>query len=227
MEKPSGVHTDLMNVPEGDSSAQRRFSAITTSRIETLADGVFAIVMTLLVFDIRVPTTEFVEEVGLLSSLFTLIPNLFSYFLSFLILGVLWVGHHNQFFYIKRADRTLLWINIFFMMCIALVPFSAAVLARYNSNRISIILYDINLIFAGLLLFYHWWYATRDNHLLNQTVEPHIRRLVTTRILIPPALYAFDIFICLWSPGLALIINVIVPLIYIFPNSVDRIFKRI
>ncbi|MFN8452784.1 MAG: TMEM175 family protein, partial [Anaerolineae bacterium] len=102
-------------------------SAITTARIETLTDGVFAIVMTVLVFDIRVPVQEQVDQLGLLHALSLLAPNLLSYVITFVILGVFWVGHHNQYFYIRRADRSLLWINIFFMMAVALLPFSAGV----------------------------------------------------------------------------------------------------
>lgn len=211
-----------------EEARRRRFSAITTARIETLADGVFAIVMTLLVFDIRVPAAEIVAQQGLASALASVIPNLLGYVLSFLILGVLWVGHHNQFFYIKRADRTLLWINIFFLMCVALLPFSAGLLARYGrAEREALIVYDINLIFAGLLLFAHWWYATRDNHLLNQEVEPHVRQLVNIRILIPPALYFLAGVVSLISIDVAILINVAVPFLYIFPNRVDAIFRRI
>ncbi|MBK8022424.1 MAG: DUF1211 domain-containing protein [Chloroflexi bacterium] len=218
----------IIDQSSSEEARRRRFSAITTARIETLTDGVFAIVMTLLVFDIRVPAQEIVEELGLGGALLTALPNLLSYILSFLILGVLWVGHHNQFFYIKRADRTLLWINIFFMMFIALLPFSAGLLARYGrTDPLATIVYDVNLIFSGLLLLAHWRYATRDNHLLNQEVEPQVRRLVSIRILIPPVLYSIAIVLSLLSFDVAILINVAVPLLYIFPNRVDAIFRRI
>ncbi|MCK6576852.1 MAG: DUF1211 domain-containing protein [Anaerolineae bacterium] len=222
------MNEPIVDSSQSDEARRRRFSAITTARIETLADGVFAIVMTLLVFDIRVPGADAVAAQGLASALTSVIPNLLSYILSFLILGVLWVGHHNQFFYIKRADRTLLWINIIFLMAIALLPFSAGLLARYGrEDRLALIAYDVNLIIGGVLLFFHWWYATRDNHLLNQEVEPRVRRLVVVRILIPPILYFTAALVSLLSIDIAILINVVVPLLYIFPNRVDAIFRRI
>lgn len=204
----------------------RMQSSITTARIETLADGVFAIVMTLLVFDIRVPVQEAVDQFGLLGALLTLTPNLLSYVISFVILGVLWVGHHNQFFYIRRADRQLLWINIVFLMCVALLPFSAALVARYGGDRVALIVYDINLILAGLVLFWHWMYGTRDSHLTNQTIDPDVRRRVNRRILIPPTLYGLAILIAFISTEASFVIDILVPILYAFPTRIDHLFRR-
>jgi uncharacterized membrane protein len=212
--------------PDTNTQLKRMSSSISTARIETLADGVFAIVMTLLAFDMRVPLQEQVDQIGLLRALSQLAPNLLSYVITFVVLGVLWVGHHNQYFYIRRADRTLLWINILFMMAVALLPFSAGLFSRYGQDRISIIVYDLNLIFAGLVLFLHWWYATRDSHLLGQVMEDHARRIVYRRILTPPTFYLVAIFVSLVSVELSIIINILVPLLYVIPNRVDQLFRR-
>ena len=161
-----------MTEQDPNASQQRRLSsAIPTARIETLTDGVFAIVMTILVFNFHTPLKELVAKFGLLHELAALVPNLVGYVITFVILGVLWVGHHNQFFYIRRADRVLLWINIFFMMVVAMLPFSAELLSEYGQDRVSIVIYNINLILAEVFLFLHWWYATRDHHLLGQRLE--------------------------------------------------------
>src|SRR5664279_4666155 len=148
-----------MNQPEQVPEMKRMLSSITTARIETLTDGVFAIVMTVLVFNFHIPAKADVDQFGLLHALSLLAPNMLGYVITFVILGVLWVGHHNQFFYIKRADRVLLWINIFFMMCVALLPFTPELFSEYGTDRVSIIIYNINLILAEILLFTHWWYA--------------------------------------------------------------------
>lgn len=215
-----------MTEPTTTTELNRMSSSITTARIETLTDGVFAIVMTLLVFDMRVPVQEQVAEIGLARALAQLAPNLLNYAITFVILGVFWVGHHNQFFYIKRADRVLLWINIFFNMAVALVPFSAGLFSRYGQDNLSIIVYNLNLILAGVLLFVHWWYATRDNHLLSHPIEPHVRRIVYRRILTPPALYFAAILVSLVSVELSIIIDIFVPIMYVLPNRVDRQFRR-
>jgi uncharacterized membrane protein len=208
------------------SQPKRLASDIPTARIETLVDGVFAIVMTVLVFDLRVPLEDQVAQEGLLRALGHLAPNLLSYALTFVILGVLWVGHHNQYFYIRRADRVLLWINIFFLMAVSLLPFSAGIFSRYGQDSLSIIAYNSNLILAGLLMFLHWAYATRDNHLLGIKIEPEVRRLVSIRILTPPMLYLTAILVSLFSVQASIVIDILVPIIYVLPNRMDRIFRR-
>ncbi len=216
-----------MNEQDPSASQQRRLSsAIPTARIETLTDGVFAIVMTVLVFNFHAPLKDVVEKFGLLHELTALVPTLIAYVITFVILGVLWVGHHNQFFYIRRADRVLLWINIFFMMVVALLPFSAQLLSEYGQDKVSIIVYNINLILAEVLLFLHWWYATRDHHLLGQRLESRIRLLVVRRILTPAVLYFIAIVIAFISVQASIVIDVLVPIIYVAPTQIDHLFRR-
>lgn len=209
-----------------NTELKRVASSITTGRIEALTDGVFAIVMTILVFDIHVPTQDVVKQLGLLLALEQLGGNLLGYVITFVIIGVLWVGHHNQFFYIRRADRTLLWINIVFYMIVALLPFSAGVFSRYAQDRVAIAVYDVNLILAELLLFAHWAYATRDSHLLNHSIEPHVRSIVNRRILTPPLFYLAAVLLAFISVDLSIAINILMPIVWAFPSRIDHIFHR-
>lgn len=213
-----------MTPSDPSNELKRMASSITTTRIETLADGVFAIVLTLLAFDLdlRVPSQDVVNQIGLAGALANLAPNFIAYLVTFVILGVLWVGHHNQFFYIKRADRTLLWINLLFMMCVALLPFSAGLLSRYGQDRVSVIIYNINLILAGLVLYVHWWYATRDSHLLNHPIDEKVRKIVNRRILTPPAWYLVAILASLIFIQASIAIDVFVPILYILPSGIDH-----
>ena len=213
-----------MTPSDPSNELKRMASSITTTRIETLADGVFAIVLTLLAFDLdlRVPSQDVVSQIGLAGALGNLAPNFIAYLVTFIILGVLWVGHHNQFFYIKRADRTLLWINLLFMMCVALLPFSAGLLSRYGQDRVSVIIYNINLILAGLVLYVHWWYATRDSHLLNHPIDEKVRKIVNRRILTPPAWYLVAILASLIFIQASIAIDVFVPILYILPSGIDH-----
>lgn len=204
---------------------------LSTARIETLTDGVFAIVMTLLILDIKVP--HFAEglpkgavEQNLLANLYAQRFNLLAYALSFVILGVLWVGHHNQFYFIKRADRTLLWINILFLMCVAFIPFSAGLLAAYNDIQTAVVLYGANLIVAGVVLYFHWWYGTRDHRLVEVEIEPQVMRNVTRRILTPPVAYLLAIAFSFISPLLSIALYVLVPVAYILPARIDRVWIR-
>ena len=112
--------------PNNDSDIQSPSYGLSSVRIMTLADGVFAIVLTLLVLDIKAPKA--ISEAELISKLLALWPKLFSYIISFVILGILWFGHHMEFHYIRRSDRIHIWLNLLFLMCIAFIPFSAALL---------------------------------------------------------------------------------------------------
>ncbi|NDJ60356.1 MAG: DUF1211 domain-containing protein [Chloroflexi bacterium] len=199
---------------------------LNTARIETLADGVFAIVMTLLVFDIVVPAQQLTDELGgLLPALLTQIPNILSYVISFIILGVFWVAHHNQFFFIKRTDRTLMWINIIFLMCVSLVPFSAALFSSYGTDQVAVVFYDLNLIAVGLVLYAHWMYASRDSHLLESPINPEVKRTVIRRILLPPVLYIIAIIFSFISVEVSIFIDILVPVLYVLPNRIDRQFR--
>jgi uncharacterized membrane protein len=201
----------------------RRGVGLATNRLEALVDGVFAVVMTLLVLDITVPSPTQPHAVArLLHNLLALKPTVLSYALSFVIAGIYWVGHHNQFAYIRRTDRPLLWINILFLMCVAFIPFSAALLAAYPGQRIAVIIYGANLIVVGLVLYLHWWYATRNYHLVDADLDPHVVRLATTRILMAPVIYVVAIGLSFVNTAVSIGIYVLVPVLYILPGHIDR-----
>ena len=145
-------------------------TGLSKSRIETLTDGIFAVVMTLLVLNISVPqiSSHSADIVGteLLKRLFDLWPKILGYAISFLILAIYWSGHHRQFYYIKHSDRVLVWINIMFLMSIALLPFSTSLLGEYREQQISILVYGGNSIIIAGLLYMQWRYATSHNRLV-------------------------------------------------------------
>lgn len=100
-------------------------------RLSTLADGVFAIVMTLLVLELSVPVVKGLSgNSELLLKLAELWPEFLIYGLSFMILGLFWVIHHSIFADVKRYDTTLVWLNIAFLMFVSLVPFSTALVGK-------------------------------------------------------------------------------------------------
>jgi uncharacterized membrane protein len=134
---------------------------LSRNRVEALTDGVFAVAMTLLVLDIKVPELQAPSDISQLAvRLLALWPKFLSYTISFVILGVYLVGHHVQLSFIRKVDRPLLWINLLFLLWVALVPFSTALLSEYPMAQIAITLYGLNLIAIGLTLALHWWYAT-------------------------------------------------------------------
>ncbi|HEX3445049.1 MAG TPA: TMEM175 family protein [Chthoniobacterales bacterium] len=195
---------------------------LSRNRIEALADGVFAVAMTLLVLDIKVPELPPPPETAQLPlKLLALWPKFLSYLISFVILGVYWVGHHVQLSFIRRADRPLLWINILFLLWVALVPFSAALLSEYSKTRVAIAIYGANLIAIGLTLALHWWYATTEARHVDPDLHPNLIRGGMKRTLMAPFVYAIAIALSFVKTELSLILYALVPVLYILPGRVD------
>src|SRR2546426_6245883 len=104
-------------------------------RIETLADGVFAIVMTILVFDLKAPDVAAPSDLA--PSIFALWPRFLTYGISFVVLGVYWYAHHSQFRFIERTNKIVIWLNINFLAAVALVPVSTTPHVWYHDHQIS------------------------------------------------------------------------------------------
>src|SRR5256885_6083045 len=166
-------------------------ATMSVARIETLADGVFAIAMTLLAFNLTVPVLDpslSADQVaaGLPGQIYALGPAFVVYALSFVVLGVYWVGHHAQFRVIDAADRAFLWINILFMMLIALVPSSTLLLSRYPLVPIAAQVYGIVLTLIGGAFYLHWRYATKGHRLVPPSTTEEFILAVQRRIPIWP-----------------------------------------
>lgn len=132
-----------------------------TTRIETLVDGIFAISMTLLVLTLNVPNIPgSLTEAAFQQRLGVLWPQLLCYFLSFLTLSGLWRVNHQQFNFIKHTNSTMLNINIFFLILVALVPFSTEMVSSYGSSYFTAnIIFQVNLLLVGILSYINWNYA--------------------------------------------------------------------
>ena len=146
---------------------------IPTNRLEALTDGVFAIVMTLLVLEVSIPEIAYESlQAELPRRLLELWPKLYSYALSFLVLGILWTLHHRSFHSIKRCDNALIWLNIVFLMFIALIPFSTSLLGNYGTEQLSIVIYSSNALLALGMRLLIWTYATGKYRLVDSDISP-------------------------------------------------------
>jgi uncharacterized membrane protein len=209
----------------GIGGASPAGGGLATGRIEALCDGVFAIVFTLLILDLHVPeVADAAARAELPARLAELWPKALSYMVTFVVLGVYWTGHQVQYLWIKRSDRIFLWINILFLMCVAFVPFSAALLGRYWQQQIAVVIYGLNLIVVGLVVELHWWYATRDHRLVDQAIDPQVVRMATRRILTSPAIYLAAIALSRVDTRLSLALYCAGPLVNIIPGRIDRHF---
>jgi uncharacterized membrane protein len=177
--------------------------------------------MTLLILEFHVPdlSGQTISH-SLAHYLLSLWPTFLCYVMSFLILGVFWIGHHNQFHFIKHSDRLFLWINITFLMCIAFIPFSTALLGRYWKEHVAIALYGGNMTLSGHVLYSHWQYAVRRG--FAGAIDPGVARMAGRRILLGMAAYLIAMVISLFQDEWSLFIYALIPFFYIIPGRIDR-----
>jgi len=202
-------------------------AGLNTNRIEAFSDGVFAVAITLLVLNLQVPqlATSVVSR-ELVSKLIELWPKLLIYVLSFVIVGIYWVAHHNSFHYIKRSDRTLLWFNLLLLLCIVFIPFPTALVGEYPEQQISIVIYGSTLVITGLVLQLLWWYATSGYRLVARDIDLRLVQQATRRNLAAPLIYLLAIGVSFLSVQISLIFFILVPLYYIFPGHIDRHWRQ-
>ena len=193
-------------------------------RLTALSDGVFAIAITLLVLELRVP--EQLPQGGLITLVPELLPRVIGHAVTFAVLGIYWVGHYNMFLHIKRHDRTLLWLNNLFLLFVAVMPFPTSLVVQHGSDRLALIVYAGTLMCAGLSLELIWLYATHDNHLVAHGLDPDLIAFVHRRILLAPLMYLLAVVVSFASLTAAKLIFVIVVVAYIVPNPTDKYHHR-
>jgi uncharacterized membrane protein len=194
-------------------------------RMEFFSDGVFAITITLLVLEIKVPDipAELVAQ-QLSHDLLHLLPKILGHVMSFIVLGIFWIAHHNVYMYIKRHDHVLLWLNTLFLMCIASLPFPTGLLGHYPDQQIAVVAYAGTLMATGIFLDLIWWYST--THHLVENVDTKFITFVHKFNRIAPAMYGLSILISFFSLAVAKLIFVLVAVFYIVPNSLYRYHSR-
>ena len=179
-----------------------------TDRMEALSDGLFAIVLTLLILQFEVPS---VAPDELLVAVIEQETLLFSYLLSFFVVGLYWVVHHNLFRHIVHHDRVLLWCNLVFLLTISFLPYPTEILGLYGT-QFAWLLYATNIILVGVTLTGLWAYATRAGY-LKSTIDERTARLITGRGLITPLVFALSIVVAIGSLEFAFYIPfLIIPL---------------
>lgn len=192
-----------------------------TKRVEALVDGVFAIAMTLLAFDLRVSDIfQSISNFNILNVISNIWPHLLIYAISFIILGFYWIEHHLQYDYIKSSSKYFLWINVLFLMVIALTPFTTGVLGRYLDEQFSIILYGINIVLVGILSYFHWWYVN-FRRIVFKDATPVVISTIKKSILVAPIIASISILISFFSLWISLVIYALVPIYYIFLSRVS------
>ncbi len=190
-------------------------------RLDGLADGIFAIVMTLLAFEIKVPIlADGASEQLLLTSLKELLPIFLSFIMSFSLLFTYWRAHHYiSSVYAKTLTVYLACYNALFFLLIILVPFSTTLLGRYPDSKIAVIVYAINVILIGLSLYLMRRHIEKDPEIDTVDITKIDRRSGYIRILFPVATAILAIIVCFWSPLVAKVLFILAILFNLVPAS--------
>jgi uncharacterized membrane protein len=173
-------------------------------RIVFFSDAVFAIAITLLALELRVPEMP-VDQVTtqLPQQLAAMTPKFLSFILSFLIIGSYWAAHHRDFQYIKRYDQRLIWINLLLLMFVAFLPFPTAMLGNYPAQQYTVTLYAACLALMGFVRASLWWYASRNHRLIDRELDPHTIARLNRRGLLVPMIFLFSIILAIFNPFVA------------------------
>lgn len=185
------------------SSRGRRFNEFAGTNLDRLAglsDGIFAVGMTLLVLGLVVPTVSTRATEGQLwQALLGLAPNVLVYTMSFMTLGIFWVGQGTQLSLLARGNRHYSWLQLLFLLGVTLVPFSTALLAHFPTFRVALVEYWLNIVLLGMTLFAGLQYGLRAG-LFKQTEMSDAAPLMRGRILIAQSLYAVATAACIIFP---------------------------
>jgi uncharacterized membrane protein len=208
-------------------SLYNRVAGQSVERLAALSDGIFAVSMTLLVLDLRVPAREAIHsEHDLWHALVMLSPRLLIFLMSVMTNGIFWVGQQTQLNQFARADRNLAWIHIAFLCAICLTPFTTSLLAEFIHYRTALLVYWFNILLLGLALLWSWRYATRAQ-LLGDNLPEDIHSAVVRRIVIAQSLYAAGAALCFINPYYSIVAIILVQINYaIAPRFCWGLFSR-
>ncbi len=195
---------------------------MSSTRLETLGDGIFSVAMTILVVELPLPDVRGNSLSDFMHALYEIRHQLFCYFISFIILGIMWYGHRMVFEYISKTNRYFIFLGILFYMMVCLVPFSTRFLAANEVRWFSILMYGLNLSICNLALYSQWMYGIRRPSLLARELPIEVKGEARKLFLISPVLYAVVIAFSFLIPLLSIFIFFITPVLYLLPNKIDK-----
>jgi uncharacterized membrane protein len=191
-----------------------RIQGRSLERLAALSDGIFAVAMTLLVLDLHIPTTAEVHgERELLLALGALGPQWVAYGMSFLTLGIFWAGQQTQLNHLAQGTRDLTWIHLAFLFGVTLLPLSTRLLAEFITYRSALLIYWLNILALGVILYWSWKNATREG-LIKDDTPPEVRASICKRIVMAQSLYAAGAALCAINTWVSIAAIVLVQLNY-------------
>ena len=190
-------------------------------RLEAFCDGVFAIAITLLILEVKIPHASDVGPAGLAHQLAHLWPSYGAYMLSFIMIGIYWANHHYICRFFTRTDHAFNLLHVLFLMCVSFLPFPTAILGQHvihpEAQRAAVAFYALGLLLPAAAWLLIWVYASRGHRLLEPDLDQGFVTRLTWQFVVSNLLYAGAVVLALWLPLVSLTICVGLTLLYLLP----------
>jgi uncharacterized membrane protein len=192
---------------------------VPTTRLETFSDGVLAIAATLLILDVHASGSP------LGHGLTSIWPSYVAYALSFTVIGIIWVNHHTVIGLLGQVDRRFLFINLFFLMVVAFIPFPTQLVAEHIRDggadaRDAVLAYGITLSLMAVAYNVMWFYAIREGRLLRSDADPKVVAGISSAFRPGVPIYAVATLVAFASPAVSLSLFGALALFYVFEGSI-------
>jgi uncharacterized membrane protein len=195
---------------------------VSTTRLETFADGVFAIAATLLILNVDAQVGEGSGAIG--KRLLEIWPSYIAYAVSFVTIGIIWSNHHTVMAQLGKVDRTFLMLNILLLMCVAFVPFPTRLIAEHLRDRHDLqpaaLAYGATMTAMSICYITLWLYASRGGRLLRSDYNPRTVSGITRSYLPSTPLYLTATLLAFVSPLLSVAIFGGIALFYVIESSI-------
>jgi uncharacterized membrane protein len=199
-----------------------------TIRVEAFSDGVIAIIVTLLIFEVRLPDVgPNASSDDMLRAFGSIAPKIASFAVSFFTVAIFWVNHHMFFAGVSHTDWKLLWANNLLLFFLAIVPFTTAVLGDHLGQPVAVAVYALNLGLAGAAFTLMGWYVLFRARLIDPRVTLGARRIELRRSLLGTGLYLLGVPLGLLAPVAAEALFVAIPIGFIVPGLMGQIGQEL
>ena len=198
---------------------------ISKSRVEAFSDGIFAIIITLLVLEIKVPhIANHSSSEELMQAFVHLLPKFTGWIISFFTVAVIWVNHHKMLKQMREIDNGIFWLNALLLLWTSFIPFPTAVLGDYPSNPASVVLYGVVMSLMALSFTLMRWYALRHPVVLNEEVNiQSFKQGTRLSLLFGPVTYLLGVAAGFVQPWLAFAIFLGIPVYFIFSDGKSKL----
>jgi uncharacterized membrane protein len=206
----------------GLDRAARQTPGVSTTRLETFADGVFAIAATLLILNVDAQVGEGSGTIG--HRLLEIWPSYIAYAVSFVTIGIIWSNHHTVMHQLGRVNRTFLMLNVFLLLCVAFLPFPTRLVAEHLRDRHDLqpaaLAYGATMTVMAVCYLALWLYASRDRRLLREDSDPRTVSGITRSYLPGSPLYLAATLLAFASPVASVAVFAAIALFYVIESSI-------